>query len=88
MKRNEKHYESFLGEELANREGVQLLGPVWLLMRSASTVAESLAILEKHFSLYTDATALKLVNEFDGVSLCYEILEEYSLSNTGHRFFE
>ena len=68
--------QRFLGLELANRQGLQLLGPVWLMMRSASTVAESLAILEKHFSLYTDATALKLVNEFDGVSLCYEILDE------------
>lgn len=74
--------QRFLGLELACLQGLQILGPIWLLMRSASTIGEALAILEKNLLLHTDVTAISLVNEFGGVSVCYEILDEKILHET------
>ena len=74
--------QRFLGLELAHRQGIQILGPVWLLMRSAGTVGEALSILEKYFLLQTDISAISLTNELGGTSLCYEILNETVLQET------
>ena len=74
--------QRFLGLELACRQGLQILGPIWLLMRSASTIGEALTILEKNLLLHTDVTAISLVSEFGGVSVCYEILDEKILHET------
>jgi len=66
----------FFGLEMAHQQGLQILGPIWLLMRNANTVGEAVSSLAKNFLLHTDITAISLEKEFGGISLCYEIVDE------------
>ena len=67
----------YFGIELAQHQGgLQLLGAVWLLMRSAATVGDALDCLAENFLLHTDITSISLKREEGGTSICYEILDE------------
>ena len=47
------------GLKLAKRQGLQILGPVWVMARSAATVREALSDVAKHIGclLYTSDAA-------------------------------
>lgn len=66
----------FFGLEMAQRQGMQILGPIWMLMRNASTIGEALSSMAKNFTLHTDVTAFSLESELGGMTLCYEIMDE------------
>ena len=68
--------ERFFGLKLGLGHGMQILGPIWLLMRSSETVGEALQTMAKHFQLHTDIAAVHLQREQDGVSLIYEMLDD------------
>ena len=67
----------YFGIELAQHQGgLQLLGTVWLLMRSAPTVRDALQCLADNLMLHTDITSISLKPEKGGMSVCYETLHE------------
>ncbi len=70
-------HNRYFGIELAHQQGgLQLMGAVWLLMRSAPTVGDALECLADNFMLHTDITSISLKPETGGTSICYETLEE------------
>lgn len=69
-------HERFFGLEMAKWQGLQILGPIWLLMRNASNVGEALLSLEKNFLLHTEVAAVSLEREMAGMTACYEVLDE------------
>jgi len=68
--------QRFFALELAKMQGIQILGPIWLLMRQAETVGEALTSLAKNFLLHTEAAAASIITEFDGISFCYDIIDD------------
>lgn len=67
----------YFGIELAQHQGgLQLMGMVWLLMRSAPTVGDALESLAENFMLHTDITSISLKPEKGGTSIRYEVLDE------------
>lgn len=61
------------GLRLARRQGMQILGPLWTLARSAPTVRQALADLVDNFALYASAMAIGLVEEGGALVLRYDI---------------
>ena len=70
-------HNRYFGIQLAQQQGgLQLMGAVWLLMRSAPTLGDALKCLAENFMLHTDITAISLQPEEGGISICYDILDE------------
>lgn len=69
--------ERYFGLKMAQIQGIQILGPVWLLMRNAKTVGESLNSLAKNFMLHTGTTAISIEqDDKGGILLCYDIIDD------------
>ncbi len=62
------------GLRMARRQGLQVLGPLWVLMRSAGTIRDGLNDLSLNFELVTSATRVRLDPFADGLAITYEAL--------------
>lgn len=60
------------GLRLARRQGLQVLGPLWVLLRSAPTVREALSDLAANFGFYTTSSVIRIEPTRDGLAACYE----------------
>jgi len=60
------------GLRLARRQGLQILGPVWILARSASSIREALDDIASHMGFFASTLALNLREEKASVALCYD----------------
>ncbi|WP_183082166.1 AraC family transcriptional regulator [Paraburkholderia sp. BL23I1N1] len=69
--RQTKH-ESF-GVQLAAKQSLAVLGPVWLLMQSASTVLEMLQDLARYFMLHTRGAQVMASRTAEGLSIGYSL---------------
>ncbi len=65
-------HERFFGLRLAHFQGLEILGPVWLLVRSADTIGEALHLVAEHFPLHSGISSLFLEQAPDGITVCYE----------------
>ncbi len=67
--------DRFFGLKIAAIKGLDMLGPLWLLARTASTVGESLHILTENLAIHTQGMTMHIVDEgAAGVSLNMEII--------------
>ena len=66
----------YFGIELAQYQSLQILGPIWMLMRNARSVGDAIEKMVDNFLLHTDVTAFSLEREQEGLTLCYEIIGE------------
>ncbi|KVU28428.1 hypothetical protein WK66_08875 [Burkholderia ubonensis] len=64
--------ESF-GVQLAGRQSLAVLGPVWLLMQSASTVLEMLQDLARYFMLLTRGAHVTASQSPEGLTIGYSL---------------
>lgn len=64
--------ESF-GVQLAARQNLAVLGPVWLLMQSASTVLEMLQDLARYFMLHTRGAHVTASRTQEGLAISYSL---------------
>jgi hypothetical protein len=62
--------DRFFTLKLAQLQGWDVLGPIWLLIRNANTVGEALQIIVDHLELYSEAISAYLVKDPAGVSFC------------------
>ena len=69
-------HERFFGLKLGLSQGMQILGPIWLLMRNSETVGDAMQTMAKHFQLHTGIAAVHLQREQSGFSLIYEMLDD------------
>jgi AraC-like DNA-binding protein len=60
------------GLRLARRQGLQVLGPLWLLIRNAPTVRAALTDLAANFGFYTTSSIVRIEPTRDGLAACYE----------------
>ncbi|MDB5431753.1 MAG: AraC family transcriptional regulator [Caulobacter sp.] len=60
------------GLRLARRQGLQVLGPLWVLIRNAPTVRAALTDLAANFAFYTTSSVVRIEPTRDGVAACYE----------------
>jgi len=74
--------ERYFGLKLAQQHGLQILGPIWLLMRKSINVSDALNSLTHHFLLHTDCAAIMLKPEFNGASFYYDILDDTVINET------
>lgn len=68
------------GLRLARRQGLQILGPIWVLARSAASVREALSDICAHMAFYSSMTAIRLEDEASGVALAYDLRAPGSVS--------
>jgi AraC-like DNA-binding protein len=68
------------GLRLARRQGLQILGPIWVLARSAATVREALADICGHMGYFSSMVAIRLQEESVGFALDYELRAPGSVS--------
>ena len=61
------------GLKLARRQGLQILGPIWVLARSAATVREALGDIAANIGYFASSLAVNLREEKSGVALCYDV---------------
>jgi AraC-like DNA-binding protein len=54
------------GRRLAERQGIEILGPVGLAARTSTTIAEALATFEQYLGAFSPAIAVAISREFDG----------------------
>ena len=69
------------GLRCAYRTNMQVLGPVWELMRSAETVGGAMEELSRHWSFFTHSSTLRVVDEGNGVALCYDLRSDIQESH-------
>ena len=69
------------GLRCAYRTNIQVLGPVWALMRSAETVGGAMEELSRHWSFFTFASTLQVADEAGGVALCYDLRSDIQESH-------
>ena len=74
--------ERYFGLKLAQQHGLQILGPMWLLMRKSKNVGDALKNLAEHFLLHTDCAAIILEKEFNGISFYYDVLDDTVVNET------
>lgn len=60
------------GIRLALRSGMAILGPLWVLLRHAETVAQMFEDLTGHYDLFTTAAAVTLQPAEDGVLVAWD----------------
>jgi len=66
--------DRFFGLKIAAIKGLDMLGPLWLLARNASTVGESINLLADNMAIHTQALTAHVVDEEGaGISLNVEI---------------
>ena len=65
--------DRFFSLKLARLQGWDMLGPVWLLLRNAYTVGESLQLLASHLELHSPALSAFLEKDRCGASFCFEV---------------
>lgn len=53
------------GRQLAQRQGIEILGPVGLAARTAATVADAFAILEKFMGAYCPVISARVIDDLD-----------------------
>ncbi|MBD2860144.1 AraC family transcriptional regulator ligand-binding domain-containing protein [Spongiibacter sp. KMU-158] len=61
-----------IGMILAARNGLDVFGPLWILLRSARTVHQMLEDLTSNYDMYTRGAALSLQPDADGAALCWD----------------
>lgn len=64
--------ERFFGIELAHRQGMEILGSVWLVARHAATLQECLQNLCEAMMLYSDGFVIHPQPENKGIAYCYD----------------
>lgn len=69
------------GLRAASRISLPVLGPVWELMRSAETVGGAMEELSRHWSFFSDSSTIQVVDESDGVALCYDLSSDVDESH-------
>ncbi|WP_273735939.1 AraC family transcriptional regulator [Mycolicibacterium septicum] len=62
------------GRRLAQRQGIEILGPVGVAARTAATVAEALAIFEQYLAAYSPAIAVVISTEGDFAFVEFKVL--------------
>lgn len=65
--------EPQFGIELACRQGLEVLGPVWVLARHAETMAGSLESICQSLDLHSNALSLSIRNQAEGALVNYHI---------------
>ena len=60
------------GLRLARRQGLQVLGPLWVLIRNAPSVRAALSDLAANFAFYTTSAVVRVEPTRDGAALSYE----------------
>jgi len=74
--------ERFFGLKLAQYKGMDILGPLWLLVRTASTVGESLTLLAENMGLHSQGVSANMVRDANaGVALHIEVQLPSSVSS-------
>jgi len=77
--------ERFFGLRLAQFKGLDTLGPLWLLVRTASTVGESLTLLADNMGLHSQGLSANMVRDANaGVALHIEVQLPSSSSPHGN----
>lgn len=66
------------GLRLASRQDLSVLGPLWLLMRSAATVGELVADLARYFVLHTRRALIGVHAEPGGLTVTYSMAKGLS----------
>jgi AraC-like DNA-binding protein len=69
------------GLRLAWRQGLQVLGPLWVLIRNAPTVRDALTDLAANFAFYTTSSFIRIEPTRDGLAACYETRQRGSQSD-------
>ncbi|MGJ8686504.1 MAG: AraC family transcriptional regulator [Spongiibacteraceae bacterium] len=64
--------ERYFGIELAQCQGLEVLGAVWLVARHASTLGEALRNIGEAMALYSSAVVLRGEEESNGIAFCYD----------------
>lgn len=64
------------GLMLAARNGPDVFGPLWILLRSARNVRQMLEDLASNYDIYTRGAALSLLSDGDGVALCWDTVSD------------
>ena len=57
---------------MAARSGLDVFGPLWVLLRSAKTLRQMLEDLESHYDMYTRAATISLEESGNSMSLCWD----------------
>ena len=68
------------GMILAARNGLDIFGPLWILLRNARTVHQLLEDICANYDIYTRAATLHLEDSGDGVCLCWDTVAQSSIS--------
>lgn len=66
------------GMILASRNGMDIFGPLWILMRSARTWRQLLQDLSENYDMYTRAATASLEPSGDGLCLCWDTASNLS----------
>jgi AraC-like DNA-binding protein len=61
------------GLRLARRQGLQILGPLWVLARSAGSISEGLEDIVANIASFSTAMSLHLRDDSAGRALCYDL---------------
>ncbi len=64
--------DRYFGMEMANYQGLEVLGSVWLLARRAANLEEALKNIGEAMRLHSNAIVLRPVPEAAGVAYCYD----------------
>lgn len=60
------------GLRLASRSNLSMLGPLWALLGSASTVRQVFEDMARHYEIFTRAASVVLVPSGNGLLLCWD----------------
>ncbi len=70
------------GMHLAARNGLDIFGPLWVLLRNAKTVRQLLVDLCANYDIYTRAATLSLEPSGDGQCLCWDTVTRSGINTT------
>ncbi len=68
------------GLRLARRQGLQILGPIWVLARSAGSVRDALSDICGHMGYFSSLTVIRLEEEDANLALSYDLRVPGSVS--------
>ena len=68
--------DRFFALKLAQVQGWDILGPIWLMIRSAETVKEALQAIADHLELHSAGISAYLVEEEERTVFCYEVRKQ------------
>lgn len=68
------------GMILASRNGLDIFGPLWVLLRNARTWRELINDLCANYDIYTRAATLKLEQSGNGVCLCWDTVSHSGIN--------